>query len=104
MTPPLITEPNPDEHAALMRLIMIAMRDTGQSGRVASFLLAWWNAPMQGGFDLTDLWSVDKEIADDMMLVLGYIRRCRHYPDALGHKPAFQRIIVAWRTSVPSNL
>jgi hypothetical protein len=103
MTSPSITEPSLKEHTALMRLIQIAKRDSGQSGRVASFLLAWWNAPTQGGFDLTDLWSVDEDIADDMMLVLGYIRRCRQYPDALGHKHAFEKIIAAWRTAIPIN-
>ena len=30
--------------AALDRLIGIAQRDTGQSRKVANFLLAWWNA------------------------------------------------------------
>ena len=40
--------------AALERLIDIAQRDTGQSRRVADFLLAWWNAGECGGFDLTD--------------------------------------------------
>jgi hypothetical protein len=32
------------ERAALERLIQIAQRDTGQSRKVANFLLAWWNA------------------------------------------------------------
>jgi hypothetical protein len=31
--------------AALTRLIPIAMSDTGQSKRVADFLMAWWNGP-----------------------------------------------------------
>lgn len=32
------------ERAALERLLGHAQRDTGQSRRVADFLLAWWNA------------------------------------------------------------
>ena len=32
------------QQAALERLIYVARADTGQSRRVASFLLAWWNA------------------------------------------------------------
>ena len=48
---------------ALERLIDIARGDTGQSRKVANFLLAWWNAEECGGFDLTDVWGVDKSIA-----------------------------------------
>jgi hypothetical protein len=33
-----------DALAALDRLVAIAQSDTGQSRRVANFLLAWWNA------------------------------------------------------------
>ena len=33
-----------EQAAALERLIAIAHSDTGQSRRVADFLLAWWNA------------------------------------------------------------
>jgi hypothetical protein len=33
-----------EQAAALERLIDIAHRDTGQSRRVADFLLPWWNA------------------------------------------------------------
>jgi hypothetical protein len=51
------------QKAAIERLIQIAQSDTGQSRRVANFLLAWWNAEECGGFDLTDLWNVDSAIA-----------------------------------------
>jgi hypothetical protein len=34
-------------------LLDVAERDTGQSGRVRNFLLAFWNAEECGGFDLT---------------------------------------------------
>jgi hypothetical protein len=40
---------------ALTRLIEIAQKDTGQSRRVADFLLAWHNAAENGGWDVTDL-------------------------------------------------
>ena len=49
------------ERSALERLMAIAQRDTGQSARVANFLLAWWNAAECGGFDLTDAWSLDED-------------------------------------------
>ena len=44
---------------AFARLLKIAQSDTGQSGRVASFVLAWWNAADHGGFDIADLFAVD---------------------------------------------
>lgn len=43
---------------ALRRLIPIALRDTGQSRRVANFLLAWHNAEENGGWDPVDLWNL----------------------------------------------
>ncbi|MBO1017273.1 ParB/RepB/Spo0J family partition protein [Achromobacter sp. SD115] len=84
---------------ALNRLIEIALRDTGQSKRVADFLLAWWNATSCGGFDLADLWSVDKEIYDDMSSVIALVRRSRSYPDTLTtpvHE-AFKELVKIWR-------
>lgn len=56
----------PAEAAVLSRLIRIAQGDTGQSRRIADFLLAWWNAGSCGGFDLTTLWGLDSDIAADM--------------------------------------
>lgn len=88
---------NDDERAALERLIAIAKRDTGQSRKVASFLLAWWNAADCGGFDLTDVWTVDTTIAVDFWRVFGLIIRHHNYPDALGYKDDFGSIIAQWR-------
>lgn len=84
---------------ALTRLITVAKRDTGQSKRVADFLLSWWNATSCGGFDLTDLWGVDVEIADDMLAVIGLIRQIRAYPDTLGTEihEQFKALVSLWR-------
>ncbi|MDQ1758208.1 hypothetical protein DAI43_24965 [Achromobacter xylosoxidans] len=84
---------------ALQRLIEIARRDTQQSKRVADFLLSWWNATSCGGFDLSDLWSVDAEIADDMVTVIGLIRRSRAYPDNFGTHvhDQFKALVALWR-------
>ena len=86
-----------DQKAALERLIAIAQSDTGQARRVADFLLAWWNAGECGGFDLTNLWSVDASIAEDMVIVFGYVARANAYPDALGFNVQFQSIVRGWR-------
>lgn len=92
------------EKNALERLIAIAKRDTGQSRRVACFLLAWWNAANCGGFDLTDLWGVDQEIAHDMVTVFAMLPGCQHYPDTLGYEKDFNAIIRQWRPDVLSDV
>jgi hypothetical protein len=83
--------------AALDRLIRIAQGDTGQSRKVANFLLAWWNADECGGFDLTDMWGVDAPIAADIMTVFALLPTCQHYPDTLGYRVQFEAIVRAWR-------
>lgn len=85
------------EHEALVRLLEIAARDTGQSRRVADFLLAWWNSGSCGAFDLTSLWSLDATIVADMTTVFGLIGRIHHYPDSLGYESEFKAIVLAWR-------
>ena len=86
-----------EEQAALNRLIAIAGNDTGQSRRVAGFLLAWLNADDCGGFYLTDLWGVDTSITEDMVTVFGCIARVKSYPDALGYGEQFKSIVSGWR-------
>ncbi|MGE4370757.1 MAG: hypothetical protein AB7E12_13875 [Burkholderiaceae bacterium] len=95
-----MTEISTTERDALNRLIVIGKRDTGQSRRVADFLLSWWNAQSCGGFDLTDLWAVDEEIKQDLLHVINMIARCRSYPDAFGggeFKPEFEMLVRLWR-------
>lgn len=85
------------EQVALERLIRIAKADTGQSRRVADFLLAWWNAGSCGGFDLTELWALDDAITADMTTVFAFIARVNKYPDSLGYEDDFKAIVRAWR-------
>ncbi|GAC1348326.1 MAG: hypothetical protein NVSMB18_36180 [Acetobacteraceae bacterium] len=89
-------EHNP-ELPALRRLLAIAQSDTGQSRRVADFLLAWWNAQACGGFDLTALWSVEAPILDDMMTVMTMIARDREFPTAYGLGGEFELLVQRWR-------
>lgn len=90
------------EIAALKRLVAIAASDTGQARRVANFLLAWWNAANCGGFDLTDLWAVDRAIAADMMTVCVLIINGHAYPDAYGFRAEFERMVADWRPALVS--
>jgi hypothetical protein len=82
---------------ALERLFPIALRDTGQSRRVANFLLAWFNSGENGGWDPVDMWDVDTEIADDMLTVVRLIREVRQYPDDLGFKKEIEAVWEQWR-------
>lgn len=92
-----LTKIDDDERAALESLIKIAKSDTGQSRKVADFLLAWWNSANCGGFDLTTLWGVDAEIAADMITVFAMIARVHCYADAWGYRQDFERIVELWR-------
>lgn len=78
-------------------LMSAARNDTGQSRRVADFLLAWWNAVECGAWDPTSLWSLDVELGDAIVTLLGYINRSRCYPDTLGYGPEFKELVRMWR-------
>lgn len=86
-------------HFALEKLLNVAHQDTGQGRRVANFILAW-NAEVHGGFDLTDLANVDREVADDMVTVFTFLAREDGliYPDA--YRPEIIQIIRRWRPHV----
>jgi hypothetical protein len=86
-----------DGLAAVRRLVQIAKGDTGQSRCAADFLLAWWNAGSCGSFDLTTLWAVDGEIADDMVAVFRLVADRHEYPTAYGLAPDFEQIVAEWR-------
>ena len=86
-----------DAISALDRLVVIAQSDTGQARRVANFLLAWWNAADCGGFDFTDLWNVDRAIADDSLAVARLIAARNEYPTANGYGAQFAQLVKDWR-------
>lgn len=86
-----------DDLEALARLVKIALGNTGQSRRVANFLLAWWNAADNGGFDFTDLWNVDLAIAQDMLIVFALIANRRYYADHYGFETEFRQLVTMWR-------
>lgn len=86
-----------NEDAALRRLIGHAKRTTGQSRRVADFLLAWWNPGQCGGFDFTAMWGCDDEIVEDMITVFAFVGRNNRYPDSIGLADDFAAIVSEWR-------
>lgn len=84
---------------ALDRLFDLAASDTGQARRAANFLLAWWNAGENGGFDLADLFGVDHAVAADMATVFAYLgsHAGAIYPDQLGYKDQIVALVERWR-------
>lgn len=89
------------QREAIARLFAIALDDTGQSRRVAEFLLAWHNAAENGGWDPVDLWSLDLTIAEDVLAVLRVIQNARAYPNELGFKAEIERVWKLWRGDRP---
>jgi hypothetical protein len=86
--------------AAITRLIPIAMNDTGRSKRVADFLMAWWNGPDLGHFQIADLFGPDVAIANDITTIIGFLGqndRGAVYIDSLGFEEEMQDIITLWR-------
>jgi hypothetical protein len=84
---------------ALGRLLQIAAGSTGQSRKVADFLLAWHNAEENGGWDPVDLWSVDAGIADDILTVLHLIHAFHCYLPELGFGPEIAAVWQHWRSN-----
>jgi hypothetical protein len=78
-------------------LLDIARHDTGESRRVADFLLAWHNAEENGGWNPTNLWNVDAAIADDMFTVFRFIRESHRYPGDIGFEEEIQTVWRMWR-------
>jgi hypothetical protein len=86
-----------DGIAALHRLLPIAQRDTGQSRRIAAFLLGLYNGD-RFKFDLTDLRGLDYALHDDCLAVL----RMDHSPTKEVHQyferggELFERLARDW--------
>jgi hypothetical protein len=85
---------------AFERLLRIAHSDTGQSRRVADFILAWWNADSLGGFDLADLFAVDKAIARDMTSVFAWLASRAEAGYPVDYRAQIEEIIQLWRPEV----
>jgi hypothetical protein len=89
--------PTQAEIEALDRLFKIAKDGTADSRRVADFLLTWWDAGRNGGFDLTAMWSLDEEIRRDLVIAFDLIGREHSYPDDWGYVPGIREVIQRWR-------
>lgn len=86
--------------AALERLLAVAQSDTGQAGRVASFILAWWNGESFGGFDFADLFAVDERIALDMATIFAWLAKQGGAVYPTEYRADIDQIIQQWRPEV----
>lgn len=91
-----------DVRSALERLLTIAKSDTGQSRRVADFLLAWWNGGDLGHFPIEHLWNVDRAISADMVTILDYLSKqpCAVYANAFGFDGEIAELVREWRPAM----
>lgn len=90
---------------ALARLLVLAeTRDSGQIGRIASFLGACWNGARH--FDLYDLRAMDVELSDDMLAVLDALRWGRTSIDDLVPRGGarIQAVLEAWGMYGPDQV
>lgn len=94
---PTVIAMTASEIRSLEQLLAAARNDTDESGRVAGFLLSWWDAEKYGAWNPTDLWAMDQALSDATMVVLGYINRSKRYPDTLGFGPDFEVLANRWR-------
>jgi hypothetical protein len=85
---------------AFERLLDVARSDTGQSRRVADFVLAWWNPESLGRFDITDVFAVDRELATAMATVFSWLARqsTAVYPEE--YRSEIEALIQVWRPEV----
>ena len=91
--------PLPDTavQCALEELFALAERDTSQSRKVANFLLAWWNAAENGGFDLADLHGLNRHSASACAILFSWIAHSGATPNTLGYSPRFKALTLKWR-------
>lgn len=90
---------SPAAEAALDRLISLAMSDTGQSARVANFLLAWWDDSSWGAFPISDMFGLDKAVGLDIATIVGYLATYPGavYPDAFSRRGEMAVLVDRWR-------
>ncbi|MDX0109027.1 hypothetical protein GOC33_24140 [Sinorhizobium meliloti] len=81
----------------LKKLLNIAHDDTGQGRRVANFLLAWWNAEALGGYDIADLFAVDREVSEDMATIFTYLAREEDAVYPTDYRGEIKSLIKRWR-------
>lgn len=70
---------------ALKKLPNAAHHDSSQRRRVANFIPAWWNADVNGDFDLIDLANVDRK--EDLVIPTTIAAKAKRSLPAGGCRP-----------------
>lgn len=97
------TAPDPQEYAALMRLLRLAVNDTPAARCAADFVLAWWNAQDCGGFDFATLSDLSRHQREDVLTAMAYFARAGHGPQTLGLTQELEHIVRQWRPHLLEN-
>jgi hypothetical protein len=86
-----------DTRIAVHRLLVLALGHGTGAQAAANFLMAWWDAPALGGFDLAQIYDLDPEAAMDACRVFTFL--AGRPDDAIGvFDPAeMQEVIGRWR-------
>lgn len=89
---------------ALARLLPVALRDTGQSGVVARFLLGLYNGP-RFPFDMTELRRLDQELFIDCVTVLmmDSLRETEVHEHFQDGGMLFEKLADFWVPSAPHD-
>ncbi|MFC0687562.1 DUF7673 family protein [Novosphingobium clariflavum] len=90
---------------AIGRLLAIGMpptraAETGASGKVADFLLAWWNGDECGHSPILRLCNLNAVIAEDMLTIMAWLAQAQEpttYADAWGYRGAMGDLWVRYR-------
>lgn len=96
----LMSFPTDGELAALDRCFTRAFGCSGGESRVRRLLFAWHNAEELGGFDLTDLWSLDESWRSDALTVIKMIARSPQgwYADRYGYGEQMESLVKTFAT------
>lgn len=88
--------PTEGELEALRRCFTRATGVSGGERRVRQLLFSWHNATELGGFDITDLWSLDDDWRADCLAVIRMIARGPQgwYADRYGFDDEMQKLIA----------
>ncbi|WP_277964361.1 DUF7673 family protein [Pseudomonas sp. RIT-To-2] len=82
--------------AAIKHLVLSATTGTSDAEAVADFLLAWYDAPTYGGFNITDLWHMDNHTRQAASTLFNWLSENQATPADLDLDLIFEAISTRW--------
>jgi hypothetical protein len=98
--------PTEQECEALAFCFRVAAMGYGGARRIRSLIFSWHNAAELGGFDLTDLWSLDEQHRAAVLTLINMIARgpLGWYPSHYGYGADMMALIETYGPeAVPSE-